>query len=159
MDKDIVVGRVRKLLNLSTSTNEHEAVAAAAKAQELLSKYNLKMSEIPNHDQSAMKAEESRVRVRKMADEWMYVLSDYTAKAFDCDYYHTSGVYGHMVFIGVGADSEVCAWTYEYIYTQLKRMVTKKYERLIKSNRLKRESYLRAAVYSITTSAVSPLAC
>lgn len=149
MDKDIVVGRVRKLLNLSTSTNEHEAVAAAAKAQELLSKYNLKMSEIPNHDQSAMKAEESRVRVRKMADEWMYVLSDYTAKAFDCDYYHTSGVYGHMVFIGVGADSEVCAWTYEYIYTQLKRMVTKKYGRLTKSNRLKRESYLRAAVYSV----------
>lgn len=149
MDKDIVVGRVRKLLNLSASANEHEAVAAAAKAQELLSKYNLKMSEIPSHDQSAMKAEESRVRVRKRADEWMYVLSDYTAKAFDCDYYHTSGVYGHMVFIGVGADSEVCAWTYEYIYTQLKRMVTKKYGRLTKSNRLKRESYLRAAVYSV----------
>ena len=149
MDKDIVVGRVRKLLNLSASANEHEAIAAAAKAQELLSKYNLKMSEIPSHDQSAMKAEESRVRVRKMADEWMYVLSDYTAKAFDCDYYHTSGVYGHMVFIGVGADSEVCAWTYEYIYTQLKRMVTKKYGRLTKSNRLKRESYLRAAVYSV----------
>lgn len=149
MDKDIVVGRVRKLLNLSASANEHEAVAAAAKAQELLSKYNLKMSEIPSHDQSAMKAEESRVRVRKRADEWMYVLSDYTAKAFDCDYYHTSGVYGHMVFIGVGADSEICAWTYEYIYTQLKRMVTKKYGCLTKSNRLKRESYLRAVVYSV----------
>lgn len=149
MDKDIVVGRVRKLLNLSASANEHEAVAAAAKAQELLSKYNLKMSEIPSHDQSAMKAEESRVRVRKRADEWMHVLSIYTAKAFDCDYYHTSGVYGHMVFIGVGADSEVCAWTYEYIYTQLKRMVTKKYGRLTKSNRLKRESYLRAAVCSV----------
>ena len=39
MDKDIVVGRVRKLLNLSASANEYESVAAAAKAQELLSKY------------------------------------------------------------------------------------------------------------------------
>lgn len=38
---------IRRLLALSTSSNEHEAAAAASKAQELLLKYNLEMSHIP----------------------------------------------------------------------------------------------------------------
>lgn len=38
---------IKKLLALATSNNEHEAKAAAEKAQELLVKHNLKMSELP----------------------------------------------------------------------------------------------------------------
>lgn len=41
-----VLELIRRLLALSTSSNEHEAAQAASKAQELLLKYNLEMSQI-----------------------------------------------------------------------------------------------------------------
>ena len=41
--KKRIIDKIRKLLRLSRSSNEHEAAAAAAKAQELLSEYNLSL--------------------------------------------------------------------------------------------------------------------
>lgn len=38
--------KIRRLLALSTSENPHEAALAAAKAQELLHRYNLEVSDI-----------------------------------------------------------------------------------------------------------------
>lgn len=41
-----ILDRIRRLLALSTSSNEYEAALAASKAQDLLLKYNLEMSQI-----------------------------------------------------------------------------------------------------------------
>lgn len=41
-----IIERVRKLLALATSSNEHEAALAAAHAQRLLAEHNLAMADI-----------------------------------------------------------------------------------------------------------------
>jgi hypothetical protein len=114
-----IIDRVRKLLNLSESGNEYEAAAAAAKAQALLAEYNLQMSDIPE-DGRGGSATTSDVRTRIKLEKWAFSLANKTAKAFSCDYYHSS--LGRTTFVGVGADAEVCAWTFSYLYRSLMRM-------------------------------------
>jgi hypothetical protein len=48
--KNSIIEKIQKLLALATSSNENEAALAAAKAQELLVKYNLNMNEVDAHD-------------------------------------------------------------------------------------------------------------
>ncbi len=49
--------KVRRLLALANSANTHEAAAAAAKAQELLHKYNLTMADVSAQEKSDYKRE------------------------------------------------------------------------------------------------------
>ena len=50
MTKEQVVSKVRKLFELSNSSNENEAALAAAKARELLSRYNMSMADLPTEE-------------------------------------------------------------------------------------------------------------
>ena len=57
-DNKVILEKVRKLLALATSSNEHEATVAAAKAQELLTKYNLTEQKIGiSHEYEKMELE------------------------------------------------------------------------------------------------------
>jgi ElaB/YqjD/DUF883 family membrane-anchored ribosome-binding protein len=47
-----IVDRIAKLLALATSSNEHEAAAAAAKAQEILTEHNLRLEDIKTEHKS-----------------------------------------------------------------------------------------------------------
>jgi len=153
VERTDIIKRIQKLLGLSASENEHEAAAAAAKAQALLAKYNLEMTDIPGLESRSGKAEEAKARTRQKLERWAYSLARVTADAFDCDYYHSPN--GHTVFIGVGVDQEVCAWTYTYLYRTLLRMGSTYLRtqcRRLRSNRSKkmaRESYLRGVVHTI----------
>ncbi|WP_419787241.1 DUF2786 domain-containing protein [Pseudodesulfovibrio sp.] len=151
--KDIIT-RIQKLLSLSTSDNEHEAAAAAAKVQALLSKYNLEMSDIPGQNHQAQTAEKAKTKTRQRLEQWAFNLAQATAHAFDCDYFHSSS--GYTIFVGVGADQEVCAWTYQYLYKTLLRMGStylREKQRRLRSNRSKsiaRSSYLKGLVFTIS---------
>lgn len=54
MNRDDVIEKVQKLLSLASSPNEHEAAVAAAKAHELLTRYNLSIEDV---DQSRLSEE------------------------------------------------------------------------------------------------------
>ena len=59
MTKEEVLSKVRKLFELSNSPNENEAALAAAKARELLARYNLSIADLPTNDaNSALAATE-----------------------------------------------------------------------------------------------------
>lgn len=146
-DKQRLIDRIRKLLKLSESANEHEAAAAAAKAQALLSEYNLSVSDVADDD--AQGASKVAAKTRQRLEEWAYLLASYTAKAFDCRYYHSNS--GRTVFVGVGPDPEVCAWTFSYLYKSMLRMAsvymkTKTRLRSMTSKKAARNSYLAGAV-------------
>ncbi|MDP3427015.1 MAG: DUF2786 domain-containing protein, partial [Humidesulfovibrio sp.] len=147
MSHERILAKIRKLLSLSKSDNEHEAATAAAKAQELLSQYNLSMSDIPADDDGKIRAATAKARTRQRLEKWASALACRTAKAFDCAYFHHFE--GSTCFVGVGADQEVCAWTYGYLYKTLLRMGSKymlspRFRRLrsSRSKALARESYL-----------------
>ena len=97
-----IIERVRKLLALSRSDNPHEAASAAAKAQALLSEYNLSMSDIPAEDRSGLHVGLSGTKTRQRLELWAFRLAHATAKAFDCKYIHYAD--GITKFFGVGAE-------------------------------------------------------
>lgn len=69
---------VRRLFELAKSSNEHESAAAAAKAQELLHKYNLTQADIPTAEKAPYI--ESKLRL-KNTKQWAGILLNVLAKA------------------------------------------------------------------------------
>lgn len=150
-----IIRKIRNLLSLAKSDNEHEAASAAAKAQELLSQYNLSMSDIPTGDDGKVRAGTAKARTRQRLEKWATALACLTARAFDCAYYHHTE--GSTCFVGVGMDQEVCSWTYGYLYKKLLRMGARHMQtprcRRLRCNRSKaqaRESYLLGVVFMVS---------
>ncbi len=57
-----ILERVRRLFALAKSSNEHESAAAAAKAQELLHRYNLSQADVPVDEKQPYVSEKMRLK-------------------------------------------------------------------------------------------------
>lgn len=147
------IEKIKKLLRLAKSSNEHEAALAAAHAQRLLSEFNLGESdcserEIPK-EAGAVKTD----CVKKPAN-WVYLLASSVAGAFDCSYFHSCN-YGAMFFVGVDLDHEIAAFTFGYLYRTINRLaaqfMSKSQQRRLtmKGKKKVRTSYCLGAVHVI----------
>lgn len=151
MEQQRIIDKVRKLLRLSSSSNHHEAALAAERVQMMLSEYNLTLDDITEERASARVL---RTRTRKQLEGWAHYLARGTAQAFDCDYYH-SITKGETAFVGIGADPEVCSWTYSYLYNTLMRLASAHIHNLQlrtapqREQRQARKSFLFGASYTI----------
>src|SRR5208337_2121204 len=124
--KEEVLSKVRKLFELSNSPNENEAALAAAKARELLARYNLSIADLPTNDaNSTLAATEASVRVGKAVRIWVKGLLIHVAEGFDCQHIirrrHCSDTV--LSFIGTPADAEVAIYTFRFLYRQLDSFV------------------------------------
>jgi Protein of unknown function (DUF2786) len=114
MTKEEVLSKVRKLFELSNSPNENEAALAAAKARELLARYNLSIAELPTDEiGSAIAATEASVRVGKAVRNWVKGLLLHVAEGFECQHIirRRHGCNAILSFIGTPADAEVAVYT------------------------------------------------
>jgi hypothetical protein len=114
-----VIEKIKKLLRLAKSSNEHEAALAAARAQELLAKYNLDEELLTEKELPREAGVADTATVKKPA-RWVYLLASSVAGAFDCQYAHSAS--GHMLFFGVELDHEVAAFTFGYLYRAINRL-------------------------------------
>lgn len=150
-----ILEKIRKLLRLSRSDNEHEAAAAAAKAQQLLSEHNLTVGNItPEQAAREFTASHAHRKTRQRLELWAHKLAAAAASAFDCKYYHNLAT-GETSFVGCGPDPDVCGWTYGYLYKALLALASAymrgpaKRLRATRSKAMARNSYLAGAVYMI----------
>ncbi len=114
-EREKLYDKVRKLLALSTSPNEHEVSLAAEKAREILDRYQISMAEVSVAEFTEIvegKVDTGYSNPR----QWVHTLSMSTAKAFDCKVYRMGGIY---VFCGLKSDTQIC----EYVFAYLKRTV------------------------------------
>jgi hypothetical protein len=118
-DKANIIEKVKKLLRLAKSSNEHEAALAAARAQELLAKYNLNESDFSDREIPKEAATAHTTTVKKPAG-WVFTLAASVAGAFDCQYFHSTS--GHTAFVGVDVDHEVANFTFGYLYRTINRL-------------------------------------
>lgn len=123
---------IRKLLNLSKSPNEHEAKLALERAQEMLFKHNLSISQIETADiPGATNGDdvivEERVHVANyhQLKEWKMSLGFGMAQYFFCK--GLSGIY-NFYFIGRKSDVEVVTETYRWVVEQAERLATESFE-------------------------------
>lgn len=123
MTRERVIERVRKLLALSNSSNEHEAALAAAHAQRLLAEHNLAISELEMREEGAGEAE---LYVAKTVPKWLSSLFAVVADAFDCmAIVATTANAGRLRFIGVGEDPAVAACTLQFLMQELRRLASR----------------------------------
>lgn len=74
MDKKLVIEKIKKLFSLATSSNPHEAEAAANAAQSLLTKYNLTQKEVAEETSEGRFKTKSFDTGKKRADpSWVFV--------------------------------------------------------------------------------------
>lgn len=135
-DKSGIIEKIKKLMRLAKSSNEHEAALAAARAQELLSKYNLDETELTEQEIPKEAGVASVNNVVKKPAAWVYLLASAVAGAFDCKYFH-SPYSGQVSFVGVDLDHEVASYTFGYLYRSINRLagefMGKSYQRRLTS--------------------------
>jgi len=150
-----IIERIRKLLALADSSNEHEAALAAAHAQRLLSLHNLAMADI-EANQRPESADKVETPVAKTLPKWVRNLSAGVCSAFDCQGIHHPAQ-GKMTFIGVGVDVQIAAYTFAYLERTVRKLCAgymKQYgsDSVTSRNReLMRQSYYLGAVSTIAT--------
>lgn len=150
-----IVEKIKKLLALANSSNEHEAALAAGHAQRLLSEHNLAMADI----EAAHKpdsADTVETATTKTLPKWLRYLSAGISTAFDCQAIHHPAS-AKLTFIGIGADVQIAAYTFTYLertVRKLCRTYMKQHVCSTLANRhreLMRQSYYLGAVSIITS--------
>ena len=108
---DKILDKVKKLLSLAgNNPSEEEAIAASLKAQELIAKYNLDLTDTEKEEQEIAQAE-YKTGVDK---SWKYGLANVVANNFRvCSYWVDRR---KVVFYGYKQDITVAVMTYEYLF-------------------------------------------
>lgn len=126
-----IVVKIKKLMALSKSGNENEAAFAAAKAQELLVKYNIEMSQVEN---VKLDREETRL-VSEFKElfgtnkiQWKRDLAFAVAKGNMCKGV-SSGT--GMYFLGKKANVEVAQFMYEVIVRDIERIADDNWKQIL----------------------------
>jgi len=135
-DKAKIIDRVRKLLELATSSNEHEAATAATRAQELMERHQLLHADL-EPEEYAVEVLDSKGRFSR----WRVILASGVANAHSCEIF-TSRIVGRKgktqtVIVGDEADVQAASYVYRY----LEREVFQHGAALVNKTRAYRESY------------------
>jgi len=155
MDNNPIIEKIRKLLALANSSNEHEAALAASHAQRLLSEHNLAMADIES-EQKPQSADKVEATVSKTLPKWVRHLSSGVCTAFDCQAIHHPNL-GKMTFIGVGADVQIAAYTFAYLDKTVRKLCASYIKHHVndsvpnRQRELMRQSYYLGAVSTINS--------
>ena len=131
-NKESVIKKIQALLRMSTdkSASENEMMMAASKAQELLGRYNLNLSEVKDADHIDEPIEKYEFDEEESAQYsgWKGGLYGAAARLYMCRYYHTRGVdekyrkVRRHVFIGRQSNRIVCKEMCKYFEQAVKRI-------------------------------------
>lgn len=110
-------GKIRKLLALAESNNEHEAKAALLKAKELMAEHKITEAELGNSEQQAVKNIMTEISCSKRRNPWICNLSATIGENYCCQAYrqHSKGKQTQRIgFIGLEDDVEICVAIFKY---------------------------------------------
>lgn len=114
-----ILDRIKKLLSLANSSNEHEAALAAARATKLMLEHGIAEAQLEETDERENVGKIELEEGTKLP-KWKSVVLNGLSIAFDCIHYYSRrrGAYGKRstVFIVVGQPSKTATITYMYTY-------------------------------------------
>lgn len=114
-----IVNKIKRLLALSSSDNTHEAESAMLKAQELLAKYNLQLSEIEAYKEQNVKEDITEITFTKA--KWKGRLAKVIASNFKCEMYYKTYRSHKVTFLGLEEDVAICKIMTEYAIDCIKK--------------------------------------
>lgn len=122
MSKDAnkaILQKIKKLLALAQSPNEHEAALALSKAQELMEAHSISESSILTID---IEEAETAATVRRSPAHWEMSLVALIRRAFGCQSFLYEKNAGTVwVFIGSAPTSEIAAYAFQTLCRQVKK--------------------------------------
>lgn len=121
--------KIKKLLALSESSNEHEAKAALLKAKQLMMEHKITESDLVDKKESSVKKVESTITYSSRRDPWIDRLAGILAENYQCRFVESRN-WGkqtrNVQFWGLEEDVEICLKVFEYavdcIRSQCKRI-------------------------------------
>lgn len=148
-EKERLIAKIKKVLALGQSSNEHEAALASSMAQELLDRYNLTMSD-------------DEIREYFFAEagyfpRWKVLLFTRLAKIYDLTPYRSmrwvsrSKKKSVLGVIGYATDREIFEYTFDYLSRTVEKMYRKKLKVEKQKNRYwsRRHSMALRSGYSV----------
>lgn len=117
MDNKNYREKIRKLLALAESPNEHEAKAALLKARQLMAEHKLTEAELKDVERKEVKNVLTDITCSKRRNPWIVDLSAVIGENYCCRGYRTHG-YGRQTqeigFVGFEDDVEICVEIFKY---------------------------------------------
>lgn len=127
-DRTKIVARIQKLLSLATSDNVNEAENAAAKAQDLLIKYNVEQAELDSHiDSKSEKVIETRTQGKAKYSKiaWYNSLAWRVGKANLCEVIQSGS---GLIWIGKPTNIEIAQYIFDNLVSDLTRICEAEWE-------------------------------
>lgn len=109
--------KIRNLLDLAESSNEHEARAALLKARQLMAKYKVSEEALKDAEKQEVDRKRSGVTYSMRRDPWVELLASVIARYHCCKDYriHVKGKQtSEAAFIGLTNDVEMCMQIFLY---------------------------------------------
>jgi len=152
-DRNDIIEKIRKCMELAKSGGEHEAAAALRQAQKLM-----EMHQVSQVEMLAAGVGESKAKSGAVARpaKWESDLAGRIAHAFGCNLIFTRSYWdiAHWLFVGVAPANEVAAYSFEVLLRQALKarsgFIATTLKRIKKTNKTRRadlfsESWVRAA--------------
>ena len=133
-DAETIKKRIKKLLALSKSPNENEAMAALQKAQALMEAYHVTEAECVYASQT--------VKATKRESAWRSTLANTVASLYACEALRDVSS-GQMIFYGEAFDAFMAKEMYGYLSKTIDRMVK---QNVRKRNTLKYKNQYRFGI-------------
>lgn len=115
--------KLKKLLALAASDNEHEAALAMEKAQALMNEHNLSVRDVAEDGSGAVIKDEDVPGLTKSCQKWESSLGFRIAEAFDGRAIRTRSANGWCLrFIATKTDVEIIVDLFERLRSTVKRM-------------------------------------
>jgi len=126
MDK--MVEKISNLLDLANNNpNEHEALAAALKAQELMAKYHIELADL-NHDSGVEIVEEFCKVEGSGPSKWRARLANVIAENFCCQVYlKETYLNSYVVFYGYEHDARIAKEVFSFLFNAGIRLARHEY--------------------------------
>jgi hypothetical protein len=127
IEKKKLLNKIKHLLALGDKTKNNsvtEAEAAFSKAQEMMTKYNISLSDVEVEAVKSEKTGEVCSPQRSKRQQWEVILAEACAKLFDAGLICNkkgSSLY-HYQFVGIKADAEMACEVFKIISNTAKRL-------------------------------------
>ena len=109
--------KIRKLLALAESNNEHEAKAALLKAKELMAEYKIAEIDLADVKKKDVKTIVTRFEYTKRGEWWIGTLANIISENYCCRCAGNRN-FGQqkrtIIFVGLDGDVDICAKIFEY---------------------------------------------
>lgn len=123
-----ILEKIKKLRQLSLSSNINEAAAAAKMADRIISKYRISESEINNHLSEDIYQDSIPIYESARVITWKYNLATIIAKHYSCyiynsaDFATTGRKISKLMITGVKSDTEICRYMFTWLVFEIESL-------------------------------------